>query len=205
MIIYFLLILVGSLVAGRLILGELRKESRDYVVLIEPPSVSQEDFQNVSMPVSPAVQAPFIKVGRETQRQDEWERALHQKNVVIEKFTRDLENLRNQNQEFEKIKALLERQIFESRQMNRSVKQESDALKVQVQRSRDEISKLQMELNYKNQLLNQNELKMNELKNRISNVLPNTPTPSQEPAPKQELDLGEFSFDELDWRKKLTD
>jgi hypothetical protein len=215
MIIYFLIVVAGSLIAGKLILGELRKERRDYVVLVQPstaaefspetkPSVKPAEF------ISPAVYTPFVKVERQGPQSENWETILQFKNSEIAKLTKDLEAQKYQTQEFEKIKALLERQIFESRQMNRAVKKELDALVAQGQKTQDEITKLQVELNYKNQLLNQTEVKMTELKNRISKILPNTdasvPTqPESGPVQKPELDLGDFSFDQLDWRNKLTE
>jgi chromosome segregation ATPase len=219
MIIYVLIVLVGSLIAAKLIWGELRKERRDYVLITkpaveasvskssEPVPISIEEFKEVQKEfISPAAYTPFVKVETQTEQLENWERILAGKNAEIERLTRDLGAQKYQTQEFEKIKALLERQIFESRQMNREIKRELDLLKAQGQKSQDEITKLQMELNYKNQLINQSEVRMSELKNRISQMLPNTPA-SNEPAsePVQKQDLGDFSFDQLDWRKKLND
>jgi len=212
MIIYFLIVVIGSALAGKLILGELRKDRRDYV-LIQPASKSVQDIKPVvaapqKTAISPDAYMPFVKVERQAKRLQDWERILIQKNSEIEQLKKDLASQKNQSEEFLKIKALLERQIFESRQMYRAVKRELDALMAQGQRSQDEIAKLQMDLTYKNQLINQNEVKMAELKNRIANILPNTSAPAQPdpgPAPKEEIDLGNFSFDQLDWRKKLTE
>ncbi len=237
MIIYVLIVLIGSLIAAKLILGELRKERRDYVVLTNPsesapkaqsavPLSAQEikdfvkdagsdlpkDFSKdlpKELPVefiSPAAYTPFVKVESQTQQLQEWETILASKNAEIERLTRDLEAQKYQTQEFEKIKILLERQIFESRQMNRTVKRELDLLKAQGQKSQDDFAKLQMELNYKNQLINQSEVRLSELKNRISKLLPNTPSSNESASePVQKQDLGDFSFDQLDWRKKLTE
>jgi hypothetical protein len=209
MIIYFLIVVIGSFIAGKLILGELRKERRDYVVLVAPASQSIPEEPKTSAPIrdhiSPAAYTPFIKVESPTERLSNWEKILAGKNLEIEKLTKALESQRSQTQEIEKIKILLERQIFESRQMNRNIKRELDALMTQGQKSQDEITKLQVELNYKNQLINQHEVKMSELKNRIATILPSASATTPEPVQKSESDLGDFSFDQLDWRKKLSE
>jgi hypothetical protein len=222
MIIYFFIVLVGSLIAGKLIMGELRKERRDYVVLIDPSEIAQEAKQTkqteevprVEEPVlnaapadfiSPAAYTPFVKIEPEGIRLENWERIIAQKNAEIAELTKKLEAQIDQTEEFGKIKALLERQIFESRQMNRTIKKELDALMAQGQKSQDEILKLQRDLNYKEQLIHQSETRVRELKNRIAKILPNTPATAQEPEKKEEPDLGDFSFDQLDWRKKLTE
>jgi hypothetical protein len=213
MIIFFLIVLVGSAIAAKLILGELKKERRNYVILTQTSVEPAEKIQPASeIPktapadfISPAAYTPFVKIERETPRMENWESILAQKNAEIERLTKDLEAQKDHTQEIEKIKALLERQIFESRQMNRTIKKELDALMAQGQKSQDEITKLQVELNYKNQLINQTEMKMTELKNRISKLLPNGTPAQEEPAQNDERDLGNFSFDQLDWRKKLTE
>jgi len=209
MIIYFFIVAVGSFVAGRLILGELRKERRDYVVLVSPSLESPQNDSSVTSVgeyIPPSDYLPQIKSDHAVKNLSDWERVLAEKNQDIENLTRQLESQKAQTQDIEKIKVLLERQIFESRQMNRAIKREFDALRAQDAKSQDEIAKLQVELNYKNQLINQNEVKMIELKNRISKILPNEiATSAQEPIHNPELDLGDFSFDQLDWRNKINE
>ena len=219
MIIYFFIVLLGSLVAAKLIMGELRKERRDYVVLIQPSEINQEikEVKELKTPVasvpladfiSPSAYTSFVKIESADVRVENWERIIAQKNAQSEQLTKALEAQTDQTEEFGKIKALLERQIFESRQMNRTIKHELDALLAQGQKSQDEITKLQVELNYKNQLINQSEMKMSELKNRIAKILPRAPATPPEPegsVQNEEPDLGDFSFDQLDWRKKINE
>ena len=214
MIFYALLVLVGSIIAGRLILGELRKEYRDYVVIeqkeIYPPELVPVEIkisavkENISGAITqsetPKPQEKIISVSK-------LEQLLTEKNAELVKLQNILEAERRHQVEFEKIKALLERQIFEARQMNREVKKELDALMNQGEQFQKEALHLKTELNYKEQLLNKNELKISELKNRIQNLLSASPDPSKpdESYPKSNFNLGDISFEEFDWRKKLEE
>src|SRR3989338_2982242 len=209
MIFYTLLVIIGSLIAGRLILGELRKERRDYVVIIKPTHPTADSPEPVAVPA--AVLPKPKEVRKESASSDttknnfilndslnrihKLEQLLAEKNTQIVKLQTTLEAERRNQAEFEKIKSLLQWQIFEARQMNKEVKRELDTLMAQGQKFQDEALRLQAELNYKEQLLNQNEVKLSELKNRLKNVLSAEPakTDDASPSAKTDFDLGDIS------------
>lgn len=204
-ILYTLLVIAGSFIAGRLILGELRKERRDYVVVRQ--KILEEPLPSIEVSVEHL--APAVAEARDDdelmQRIRKLEQLLAEKNSDLVKLQNVLEAERRHQAEFEKIKTLLQWQIFESRKMDKEVKQELKVLMEQGEKFQKEALRLQTELNYKEELLSQNEVKLSELKNRLAHVLQVNPSKTDEPAPKSGFDLGDISFEEFDWRKKLKE
>ena len=205
---YTLLVLAGSYIAGKLILGELRKERRNYVVVEqkispEPLPLAEASVENVALTVGIAA---ALQDGDELlPRIRKLEQLLAEKNSELVKLRSVLEAERRHQTEFEKIKSLLQWQIFDARKMNKDVKRELDILKSQGENSQNEAARLQTELNYKEQLLNQNESKLSELKNRLQHVMSVSPSKKDETSSQNNFDLGNISFEEFDWRKKLSE
>lgn len=206
MIFYFLLICIGSFIAGRLILGELRKERRDYI------AITPQNLESVSTVVpqqQPVIsEQPVLLNQTDAQLQErinKVEALLAEKNVELTKLQNILEAERKHKAEFEKIKTLLQWQIFETRQMNKDVKRELDALTRQGKQFQDEASHLRSELTYKEQVLAQNETKISELKNRLHKFLSEDPSKLNDPHLKENSDPSNVSFDEFDWRTNLGD
>lgn len=205
MIFYFLLVLIGSLIAGRLILGELRKERRDYIpvspqdIKPTPYAVIREQDLGSSFP-APSINEPGTLI---QERIVKVERLLVEKNEELKKLQHMLEAERKHKNDFEKIKNLLEWQVFESRQMNKEIKRELAALSIQGKQFEDEASKLKNELTFKEQVLAQSESKILELKNRLRGFLSTDSAPISKPHTQSEAGPKEESFDEFDWRTKL--
>ena len=116
-----------------------------------------------------------------------------------------MEAERRHKAEFEKIKSLLQWQIFETRQMNKEVKRELDALMIQGKHFKDEAYRLRSELNYKEQVLAQNETKILELKNRLHKYLSVDSAKPDDSRLKAKIDPELDSFDQYDWRTKLNE
>ncbi|GEM_PF-6452849 len=207
MFFYALLILVGSFIAGRIILGELRKERRDYVIVEQKIFVPEPlPPAQVSVLVEKIVSViPDVHNDELGARIRKVEQLLAEKNSELVKLQSVLEAERRNEVEFEKIKSLLQWQIFETREMNKNVKRELDAMMEQGAKFQNEALRLQTELNYKEQLLNQNEGKLSELKNRLQHLLSANPSKTDGASPKTDFELGEISFEEFDWRKKLSE
>lgn len=202
MIIYFLIVLVGSLIAGKLILGELRKERRDYI----PISSMQKDLGGLTKP-SPADHLSVLAQHTDQElleRVQKVENLLAEKNAEIVKLNNVLEAERRHKNEFEKIKSLLQWQIFETRQANKQIRQELDSLKTQGQQFQQETYQLKSELNYKEQILAQNEIKISELNNRLRSFLSIDSSMDNNSRPNN-ADPAADTFDHLDWRTKLTE
>ena len=204
MIFYALLVIAGSFIAARLILGELRKERRDYVVLEQKISTPQP-LAPAQIPLEEIVPAPDARHDELKARLQKVEQLLAEKNSELVKLQSVLEAERRHQAEFEKIKSLLQWQIFEARQMNKDIKRELDALIQQGGKFQNEALRLQTELNYKEQLLNQNEVELSELKNRLQHVLSASPSKTDEASPKMGFGLTDISFEEFDWRKKSSE
>jgi predicted nucleic acid-binding Zn-ribbon protein len=130
------------------------------------------------------------------------EALLVEKNIELEKLQNLLEAERKYKVDFEKIKNLLEWQVFQSRQMNKEIKSQLEVLSIQGKEFQDEASRLKTELNYKQQVLAQNESKILELKNRLHGFLA---TDASNPQQKTKINPEEISFDEFDWRTKLEE
>lgn len=209
MIFYFLLVLVGSVIAARLILGELRKEKRDYIPLspqeartMLPVSVDAPTFEpepevivKADQSAEDSLRSRLVKV----------EQLLVEKNIELEKLQNLVDAERRHKAEFEKIKSLLQWQIFETRQMNKEVKRELDALMIQGKHFKDEAYRLRSELNYKEQVLAQNETKILELKNRLHKYLSVDSAKPDDSRLKDKIDPELDSFDQYDWRTKLNE
>ena len=203
MIFYFLLLLIGSFIAGKLILGELRKERRDYIA-IAPHDLEFKTTTVVSQPPMTLDQSVLtVQPDGLQDRIHKIENLLAEKNTELTKLQSVLEAEQKHKVEFEKIKTLLQWQIFETRQMNKDVKRELDALIMQGKQFQDEASHLRSELNYKEQVLAQNETKISELKNRLRKFLSEEMLKPNDPRPKINTDPNDVSFDEFDWRTKL--
>lgn len=204
MIIYFLLVLVGSLIAGKLILGELRKEKRVYIPIASSEGGPAELPNNKSSQLDPLTVLAQHTDKELIERVNKVENLLAEKNAEIVKLNNILEAERRHKSEFEKIKSLLQWQIFESRQVNKQIKQELDSIKAQQEQFQQESSHLKKELNYKEQVLAQNEVKISELNNRLRNFLSVDPSATDTRHTKSN-DPAIDSLDALDWRTKLTD
>ena len=207
MIFYFVLVLVGSFIAGRLILGELRKERKNYI------AVSPHNFESVSKSaperLSDVVGHQFLSLSESDlqirERINKVEALLAEKNTELEKLQNLLEAERKYKVDFEKIKNLLEWQVFQSRQMNKEIKSQLDTLSIQGKEFQDEASRLKTELNYKQQVLAQSESKILELKNRLHGFLSTDASQASNPPQKAKSNPDEASFDEFDWRTKLEE
>lgn len=205
MIFYFLLVLIGSVIAGRLILGELRKERRNYIA-VAPQQLELEKPVAENLP-SARYQPTFLEDSDShmQERIHKIEVLLAEKNAELIKLQTLLETEQKNKTYFEKIKNLLECQVFESRQMNKDIKRELAALSAQGKQFQDEAARLKTELNYKEQVLLQNESKILELKNRLHGFLSTDSTKAFDPRLKTEDSSEQTSFDEFDWQKKLRE
>lgn len=213
MIFYFLLVLVGSVIAARLILGELRKEKRDYIPIspqelksVVPVVPEQSPSVAVDSPAPAAAVVQMEYSGENLQaRLEKTEKLLAEKNAELIKLQNLIVAERRHKNEFEKIKSLLQWQIFETRQMNKEIKRELDALMIQGKHFKDEAYRLRSELSYKEQVLAQNETKILELKNRLHQYLSVDSAKPAEPRLNDKADPEVDSFDQYDWRTKLSE
>lgn len=204
MLIYFFLVIVGSLIAGKLILGELRKEKRHYIPIVSTDKILSNFSKNKPIQLDPSTILAQHTDKELMERVIKVENLLAEKNAEIVKLTNNLEVERRHKIEFEKIKSLLQWQIFETRQVNRQIKQELDSIKSKQEEFQEESSHLKKELNYKEQVLAQNEVKISELNNRLRNFLSVDPSAKDTRQDNSNDPLNE-SFDSLDWRTKLSD
>lgn len=204
MIIYFLLVLVGSLVAGKLILGELRKERRDYIPVSSIQKVLVEPSKNKSSEVDHLTVLSQHTDQELLERVQKVENLLAEKNAELVRLSNVLEAERRHKNEFEKIKSLLQWQIFETRQANKQIKLELESLNAQGQQFKQETYQLKSELNYKEQILTQSEMKISELNNRLRSFLSINSSMNNN-TPPNNADHAADTFDHLDWRTKLTE
>ena len=128
------------------------------------------------------------------------ESLLKEKNIEIDRFRRLLEVERKNTIEYEKIKNLLQRQIFESRQMNKEVQRELKSLQAQAEMLDAQTNKLKTELVYKDQLLLKKDYQLTELNTALQgHILPQT---SDHLPKKSNSDNSSDSSPELEWRNK---
>lgn len=183
MIIYFIIVAIGIFFAGRLILGELQKEKTNYVPIspVEVNTKAQENVQEVERVIEQKVEDTLTNLEQSLPSQlTKLDSMLKEKNVQLKKLQALLEMEQKHKVEIEKIKSLLEWQVFESRQMNRDVKRELLEINTKMKTLQEEALRLKTDLNYKNQQLHQNEVVVSELKNRllgygVSEFTPQTP------------------------------
>lgn len=204
MLIYFFLVIVGSLIAGKLILGELRKEKRQYIPIASTDKMLSDFLDNKSSHLDPLTILAQHTDKELIDRVIKAENLLAEKNAEIVKLNNNLEMERRHKNEFEKIKSLLQWQIFETRQVNKQIKQELDSIKAKQGEFQEESSHLKKELNYKEQVLAQNEIKISELNNRLRNFLSVDPS-TKDTRQNNSNDPLNDSLDALDWRTTLND
>lgn len=204
MLIYFLIVIVGSWIAGKLILGELRKEKRVYIPIASAGGNPSNLPQKKSSQIDPLIILAQHTDNELIERVSKVENLLAEKNAEIVKLNNILEAERRHKSEFEKIKSLLQWQIFETRQVNKQIKQELESIKAQQVQFQEESSQLKKELNYKEQVLAQNEVKISELNNRLKNFLSVNPS-ATDARHTSSADPVIDSLEALDWRTKLSD
>lgn len=199
---------VGLLVAGKLIIGELRKEHQDSYIKVYVPESNRKKAKAFDDPIvhneiglvetkSIANEMP----GSPDSRFGKVESLIYQKNVEIERLKSLLEVEQKHKLEYEKIKNLLQWQVFESRQMNREVQRELKALQVQEELRAAQEHKLRSELIYKDQLLLKKDYQLADLNMALqAHNLTNT---SEVPSEKINSSNAAPSLDQYeDWRNK---
>jgi hypothetical protein len=175
MILYFIIVVIGAFIAGKLILGELQKEKGNYIEVLPvrtpDPASEPQDFRPKEIIVESPNDQPIDQLYK-------LEVMLKEKNAEIKKL-QDLLIVEQRNKgEIDKIKSLLEWQVFESRQMNKEIKKQLAEIIDQSKHYQQEAVRLKSDLHYKEQMLNHNEIMVSELKNRLMGYLSVDENPS---------------------------
>lgn len=163
------------MIAGRLIFNELRKEKMASVPVFkkeipedlpEPsPSNQHKSFERSDDLIPKTFQGDsgVLECDIEALPLTKLESLLKEKNNEIDHFKNLLEIEQKNKIEYEKIKDLLQRQIFESRQMNKEVQRELKSLQAQTEILDAQANKLRSDLIYKDQLLLKKDYELAEL------------------------------------------
>lgn len=212
MIFYFLLISVGIIVAAKLILNELRKErlgspigsgiKNESQAVLSDHSFDQEQ-RDVFQPVMPARIEPLAPQEysvRPEISKERFEFMLKEKTDEINRFKNLLEVELKNKAEYEKIKNLLQCQIFESRKMNKEIQRELKSLKDYAETLDAQANKLKAELIYKDQLLLKKDYQLTDLNAALQAYL--LPQTSEHLPKKSNADSLSDSGHGLDWRNK---